>query len=174
MKHLFTCTAISLLLMLISGCASYKLGSLGHPQLETVAVGEIRNDSREPYAATYLKQKLPAEFMNDGSLKVVSSSSADATVHARIVNTTLYGKGGSEIEEGEEQVFRSTIFGLRVDVAYQVTRRGRDTPLLTERTISAEATFTEELDQTVARRLALEAALSEAAARIVQGVTEAW
>jgi hypothetical protein len=167
---------LALLLQATSGCRHYQRGSLAHPQLKSIAIGDVENRTQEPALGPVLKQKLPARFMTDGSLQVLPRDEADAVVITRILAVELRGKGSNQVETGDtaQRIYRSSIFGARVRVAYRVIAARNGAPLLAEQIVEGNASFTVEIDPTVTREKALATALADAADNVVTGVTEAW
>ena len=60
-----------LLLMLLSSCG-YHMGSMMHPQIKTVAIAEVRNETREVLASAIMRKQIAERFQFDNSLKISS------------------------------------------------------------------------------------------------------
>lgn len=174
--HGLALVGLVVLLQAAWGCRHYQSGSLAHPQLKSIAIGAVENRTQEPTLGPVLKQKLPARFMTDGSLQVLPRDEADAVVETRIVSVELRTKGSNKVETGDEaqRIYRSSIFGARVQVAYRVMAARTGATLLAEQIVEGEALYTVEIDPTVTRERALAAALVDAADKVVTGVTEGW
>ena len=58
-------------------CGCYHMGSMMHPQIKTIAISTIRNDTREPLLTELARTQIAARFQSDNSLKLVSKEEAD-------------------------------------------------------------------------------------------------
>ena len=74
-------SAVLLSALLLPGCG-YHLGSIAHPQIKTVAVADVKNETYEVMAATLLRNILTERFQFDNSLKLTSMDKADCIVYA--------------------------------------------------------------------------------------------
>ena len=92
--HKFVCFAIGLSLLLFASGCGYQIGSLMHPQIKTIAIAPVVNDTLAYNASAEMRNLLSEQFMRDGSLKVVSLSKADCQVFVRITQVAF-----SEITE---------------------------------------------------------------------------
>ncbi len=173
MIRLFVLAAAALF---AAGCARYHIGFIGHPQLQTIGVGTIDNHSRNPQAATTLRMKLPAAFMDDGTMQVVPIDEADAVVHLDITNIELTTKGSTKVEDGDDsqQIYRSSIYGVRAFVTWYVVYRRTGERIIPKHNTIGHATFTEEIDLARTRQQAVDVALADAARKIADGIGEAW
>jgi hypothetical protein len=165
-------------LILAGGCARYHTGSVMHPDVRTIAIPAVANDTDEPRLGSLAQSKLRAGFSRDGSLRVLDDeSAADCVLDATVVSYAYRSRGqvrtGSDDDE-QEDVYVSAIYAVTVTIRYQVTQPGQDEPLLTWRTAVGEAEFSELPDLEVARADAWRIALADAAEGVVYGVTEAW
>ena len=75
MKFLFYSLVLTATLF-CAGCG-YKFGSTMHPQITSVAVAPVTNETLSYNASAVLRQKLTELFTTDGSLKLKSIGNAD-------------------------------------------------------------------------------------------------
>ena len=61
------------------------MGSMMHPQIKTIAISAVRNDTREPLLTELARQQIAARFQSDNSLKLVSKEEADCILYVRLV-----------------------------------------------------------------------------------------
>lgn len=167
MKNLFLLTAA----LLISGCG-YRIGTLAHPQLHSVAVAPVTNETLTYNAAAILRSKLTESFVTDGSFKLKTISTADCIVYARILNVTFTDISG-RISTSDDD-FLPDEWKVVVDVEFSVIIPGRAKPLIGPRKISGTAEFVGEADLENARTNGVRQALYNAARVIVNNTTEAW
>ena len=156
--------------MLLSGCG-YKLGYISHPQLSTVAVAPVGNDTLSYNAAAILRQKLTEVFTTDGSMKLKSLSKADCIVYAKITKIS-YAESSGRLSDDDD--FLPDEWKVTAEVEFSVVLPGRAKPLIGPKKISGSAEFIRDADLENARTNGLNQALFDAARTVVSNVTEAW
>ena len=67
----FFLSVIALTVLLLPGCG-YHLGSIAHPQIKTVAIAEVKNETYEVLAASLLRSILAERFQFDNSRTLTS------------------------------------------------------------------------------------------------------
>lgn len=154
----------------LSGCG-YRLGYINHPQISSVAVAPVINDTLSYNASAVMRQKLTEVFTTDGSLKLKSLSKADCIVYARIVKVN-YSENTGRLSDDDD--FLPIEWKVTVDVEYSVVIPGRGKPLIGPANVSGNAEFIADVDLENARTNALNQALFAASRTIVSNVTEAW
>lgn len=159
-----------LLMVLISGCG-YRIGSLMHPQIKTVAVAPVGNETLMYNLSPQLRNMLIEAFQSDGSLKVVQESQADCIVYAKVTGVSFSEIAWSESNKDE---FLPNEWGVNLTAKVAVMIPGRSAPLLAERTISGSASFTSGPDLEASRTYAVRQACYDAAKKMVVQLTEAW
>ena len=161
-----------LFLVLTSGCG-YRIGSLMHPQIKTVAVAPVGNDTLMYNLSPQLRNMLIESFQSDGSLKVVQESQADCIVYAKVTSVSFNEIAWSESDK-KNDTFLPNEWGVRLSASVAVMIPGRAAPLLAERTITGSATFTSGPDLEASRTYAVRQACYDAAKKMVIQLTEAW
>ena len=167
-------TALILIAAAFCGCG-YKIGNLGHPQLKSVAVAPVVNDTLAYNAAANLRGLLNETFQTDGTLKLTGMNKADCIVYARITSV-----GFSEISWGSRDnangtnSFTPNQWLVKLAVEYSVIIPGRALPLLQAQQVTATAEFMSGPDIEISRNYAIKQACFVAAKKIVSEITEAW
>ncbi len=161
-----------LLPLLFSGCG-YHIGasSLVHPQIKSIAVGEIKNDTLEPLAASIMRQQLCERYMFDGALKLKNKADADCILSGTIrsvKNTTI------REDDTDNDIYRPAEFRLEVELEYSVIIPGRGEQLFPTRTVRGGANYQILADPTISRQNALKQACYNTAKLAVEYTTEAW
>lgn len=169
MKKFYSVFAAAALIF-FSGCG-YKFGSLMHPQITSVAVAPVTNESLFYNASAVLRQKLTEVFTTDGSLKLKSIGSADCIVYARILKITFKETSG-HIRDDDD--FLPNEWTVSAEIEYSVILPGRAKPLLGPRTVTGHAEFVSDADLENARTNGMRQAMFDAAKTIVMNLTEAW
>lgn len=170
MKKLFI-TSIALLALFFSGCG-YKVGSLMHPQIKTIAIAPVSNDTMMYNVAAQMRGLLAECFQSDGSLKLVSEGTADCILYAKVTDAKFSQVSWSSSNDDEE--FLPNQWGVTVSAKITVMLPGRADPLIKETSISGSSQFSGGPDLETSRTSAVRQACFEAAKQAVSKVTEAW
>ena len=157
---------------LFSGCG-YRIGarSLVHPQIKSIAVGEIKNDTLEPLAGSIMRQQLCERYMFDGALKLKNKGDADCILYGTIrsvKNTTI------REDDNDNDIYRPAEFRLEVELEYSVVIPGRGQQLFPTRTVLGGANYQILADPMISRQNALKQACYNTAKLAVEYTTEAW
>ena len=162
------------LVCVVSGvsCGYYHMGSMMHPQIKTIAISTIRNDTREPLLTELARTQIAARFQSDNSLKLVSKEEADCILYVRLVNVTSsmlrYNPGYVEDE------YRPAEFRVNLSAEMEVLIPGRSEPLIKKRSVSGGANYQYNVDPQVGRYYGLRQACYDLGGQIVEYTTEAW
>ena len=155
-----------------SSCGYYHMGSMMHPQIKTIAISTIRNDTREPLLTELARTQIAARFQSDNSLKLVSKEEADCILYVRLVKVDSsmrrYNPGY------EEDEYRPAEFHLNLTAEMEVLIPGRSEPLISKRTVSAGANYQYNVDPQVGKYYGLRQACFDLGGEIVEYTTEAW
>ncbi len=155
-----------------ASCGYYHVGSMMHPQIKTIAISTIRNDTREPLLTELARNQIAARFQSDNSLKLVSKEEADCILYVRLVSVTnsmlRYNPGY------EEDEYRPAEFHVSLSAEMEVLIPGRSEPLIKKRTVSGGANYQYNVDPQVGRYYGLRQACYDLGGQIVEYTTEAW
>ena len=163
---------------LLVGC-QYRWGSMMHPQIRSIAIGNVTNATREPQLEGRLKAKLADRIMVDGSLALTTVAKADSILVANIRSVTYETIASTKqrdenARQEDKDEYQSTLFRATVLVDVTVNLAGSETPLVATRTVRGIGDYNRLPDFQVARRAAYDLALRDAAAKAVAEITEAW
>ena len=168
-------TAILLFAMisaLLAGCG-YKFGSLAHPQLETIAVAPVTNDTLAYNAAAVLRGMLSERITTDGSLTLKSRSQADCILYARISDVQYKALGYGTTTLGDD-TYMPDEWRCTITVEYSVIIPGRGKPLIASKTVTGKSDFVPGPDLETGRINALRQAAFDASKTIVSNIVEGW
>jgi len=162
-----------------AGCLGYRRGSLMHPQIKTVAVGEFTNRTPDADLGVLLRRHLAEHFMTDGSLTLVTRDRADAVVRGRIVNCRSQAVGSSrrrpaQARDSDSDTYQPAIVRIELEVEYELIQPSTGRTLGRKRSVEGTADFSQLPDIHVARQLGIRQAASAAAQKMVAAITEAW
>ena len=175
MKKFWSVLAFSVVLLL-NGCG-YSIGSLMHPEIKTVAIAPVGNDTLVYNIAGPMRNVLSECFMSDGSLKVTSEKNADCIVYVRIKSVNFSSVSCSSkanYSKDDEDAFLPNLWSASVSCDMIVMIPGRAKPLLSVNGVSGSATFTGGADLETSRANGVNQACYQAAKKIVSQLVEAW
>lgn len=160
--------------ILTAGCG-YQVGSLMHPQIQSIAVAPVVNETLAYNAAAQVRGILCEQFVTDGSLKLVNESTADCVLYARVTGITFAESSWSTYSsEQDDDRYIPNEWQVGVTIEYTVIIPGRLEPLVPTSTASGTAIFMSGPDMETSRTNGLRQAILAAGKSIVAGVTEAW
>lgn len=172
-RHLAALLMSAAALSLLCGCG-YRIGTMGHPQIHTIAIAPVKNDTTVYNLAWILRNVLVEQFMLDGTLKAVDEKKADCILYARIVSSTVRVVSEKHKYDRSSGSFEPDEWAITVNAEYSVIIPGQKKPLIPLRTVSGSANYQSPGDVDAARRRAASQACREAAQEIVEFTTEAW
>ena len=153
-------------------CGYYHMGSMMHPQIKTIAISTIRNDTREPLLTELARTQIAARFQTDNSLKLVSKEEADCILYVRLVDVkTTVSRYKPSYEEEE---YRPSEFHVTLNAEMEVLIPGRSEPLIRKRSVSGSANYQFNVDPQVGKYYGLRLASFDLGGEIVEYTTEAW
>lgn len=171
-KILSACTPILCCILSASFCGCYHMGSMMHPQIKTIAISTIRNDTREPLLTELARNQIAARFQSDNSLKLVSKEEADCILYVRLVKvtTTMRRYNPSYVDDD----YRPAEFRVILGAEMEVLIPGRSEPLIPKRVVSGSANYQYNVDPQVGKYYGLRQACYDLGGEIVEYTTEAW
>ena len=172
MKNIICKLFLSVSFILLLSSCGYQVGSLMHPQVKTIAVAPIKNETRYPFLSAFMRGSLCEQYQLDGSLKVKQLDTADCIIFGRIIDVQV--RGSSEDSYDGEQTYRAAEWNVRVTMEFVVMIPGRKKPLVAKRRVVGTANFQVMADQAITKRRGIQQACRDAAKKAVVYTTEAW
>ena len=166
-------TVICGILLLTAGCG-YQIGVRGmmHPQIQTIAIAPVVNNTLEPLASDQLRMQLAGAFQTDGALKLKRLSNADCIIYPVITSVVNETVEDASFDGGV--TYRPEKFRLTVTVQFKVVIPGSGSMLLNNGKAVGRAEYEVLADPATARQSALKYACFQASKSIVTQLTEAW
>ena len=156
--------------MSLCGCG-YRIGSLMHPQIESIAIAPVTNETVAYNLAPQVRGLLCETFQQDGSLQLRRESNADCILYARITSIKFSSSTWSSTYDDDNYV--PTEWRVNVTIEYTVVIPGELKPLAKGKQ-TGSATFMTGADMETGRTNGIRLAAFDAAKKIVHRVTEAW
>ena len=171
LKKVLLFAVIPLLYLAVSGCG-YHLGSVMHPQVNTIAIAPIKNETLEEWATPCMRQALAEQFELDNSLKVKTVEEADCVLYGRVTKIRTTGIGFDSTNN--QQTYTPAEFGLEITFEFNVIIPGRSKSLINTRRVTGVAAYQVTADNEIARRRGIQMACRDAAQKAVIYTVEAW
>lgn len=171
-KAVAVCVLAVCCVLFAASCGYYHMGSMMHPQIKTIAISAIRNDTREPLLTELARQQIAAQFQSDNSLKLVSKEEADCILYVRIVSVSNSMRRYKPSYEDDD--YRPAEFHISVSAEMEVLVPGRSEPLIKKRKVSGDSNYEYNVDPQVGRYYGLRQACFDLGGQIVEYTTEAW
>ena len=162
--------ALAAFLMLLCGCG-YRIGSLMHPQINSIAVAPVVNETVVYNLAPQVRSLLCETFQQDGSLQLRRESNADCIIYARITKVTFSESTWSSTYDDQNYV--PTEWKVGVTIEYTVVVPGELKPLAKGKA-TGEASFMAGADMEAGRANGTRLAAFDASKKVVHSVTEGW
>lgn len=159
----------ALALLLLPGCASYKLGSMLPDDISSVYVPTIINQSNEPLVESTITQAVVVQLQRDGSLEVLGKNQADAELSITLHSYELSPIGYNRDRETQADEYRALL-----TASVMMTRKTDGKVIAENPRIRGDATFPFSSDLTTTKREALPLAAADLAHDIVEFIVEAW
>jgi len=169
-KH-FSIAFASFCALLLTSCG-YHIGSTMHPQIKSIAIADVKNDTKELLLSSVLRGKIAEQIQTDGSLKLTSPGKADCILYCRIVRIST--SDGLETSVDGGMTYRPTEFTAVIEAEFTVLIPGQAEPLIPMRTVSGTSIFRYEADPAIGRQNGIRQACFQLSRKIVQYTTEAW
>ena len=163
--------ALCPVLMLMAGCG-YRIGSLMHPQINSIAIAPVTNETVGYNLGPQVRGLLCEVFQQDGSLELKRESTADCILYARVVEVKFSKSSWSSIDDEDKYV--PIQWSVTISIEYSVVIPGELKPLVAKRKTSGSAKFMTGADMEAGRLSGVRQAALVAAKKIVSEVTEAW
>ena len=167
----FVISALAASLLLLSGCG-YRIGSLMHPQIDSIAIAPVINETVAYNLAPQVRGLLCEAFQQDGSLRLRRESNADCILYARVIRVSVTKSSWSS--SNDEHKFVPVEWKVEIKIEYSVVIPGELKPLVSKREVGGSATFMTGADMETGRMSGVRQAALMAAKEIVSQVTEAW
>lgn len=157
--------------VLVAGCG-YSMGNLGNPQIKTIAIAHIKNQTYIPNMSEYMRKALHDRFQYDGSYKVVSIDRADCVLYGNIkkIEMTAYNTGYSK----EGITYITNEFGLIIQFEFSIVVPGQSKPLLPNTEVAGQSIMQMPTDYYTAQQNAMKQACLQTAIMTVSASTENW
>ncbi len=159
------------LALLPVGCG-YRIGSLMHPQIKSIAIAPVTNETVAYNVGPQVRGLLCEAFQQDGSLQLKRESNADCILYARVTSIKFNEIAWSNNYEDENYIPNQ--WRVTIKIEYSVVIPGNLAPLIPGRSASGAATFMTGADMEAGRYNGIRQAAFAAAKQVVSQVTEGW
>jgi outer membrane lipopolysaccharide assembly protein LptE/RlpB len=169
-KYLTT-TFLIFTALLLGGCG-YHMGVYGNPQIKTIAIAPITNDTSQIGASTHMKQALADRFQFDGTYKITNMNTADAILYGRISGIDVTAPSILTADDGV--TFMTKEYQIEVTFEYSLVIPGNTTPVVPQTEVSESSQFQVPVDLFPARESGISQACRKIAENVAWRCSEGW
>lgn len=171
MKKLLYCLLLPVAVCtILAGC--YNIGSVMHPQVKSIYISPVVNETLTPFAAAEMRGLLSEQFVIDGSLKVKDKKEADCILYCKVTDVKITEQAQQGYDSNRD--YRASEWLVSVTAEFTVIIPSHKEPLISKRTVSGSAVFSAFGDKNVMQTRGIRQACRGAAQMAVQYTTEAW
>ncbi len=158
-------------ILLLSGCANYRLGTGGQLSFRTLYVAPVVNQSNLPQAVAVVSTQLREAFLHDGRVILVNTpEEADATLTVRLVK---YGRDAQTRQTNDTGLTRKFDITLTAEASLRDNRNNK--ALFEKRKVEATRQIFTDNGQQLQAEYQNVTVLAEALAKNVRGATlDVW
>ena len=164
--------------LLFSACRGYHVGNLKHPDIDSIAVMPLENESNRPQLSIDVQAGLRMAIQGDGTYKLKSSEVADCIIYAKVLSGRTIGVGTTYRAESKDDNdgdnYGTTLYKYEITVEYTVLIPGQNRPLIKTAVATGENRFSAMPDIEQSRAFAAKIAADDVAKIIISSITEAW
>lgn len=121
-------------LVLVSGCAAYRLGTGGRLSFHSLYIAPVENKARLPQAVAVFSAELREAFLRDGRVQVVNSpDEAEATL---VVSLENFNRDVTSSRSDDTGLARK--FNLTLNAVCTLRDKQSEKPLFEKRTLSVD------------------------------------
>ena len=170
MRSLVQLSSLLMLAVLLTGCGTYRLGSMLPADIRTVYVPTFINNTTEPLIESEATQAAIQELQKDGSLRVVSTpEEADTLLVVTLINYELTPlKYETDLNTTADQ------YRLTLTAQVVLTRRTTNKVVAESPGVQGEADFPINGDFTTSKATGLPTAAQDLAHNIIGAIVETW
>ncbi len=168
------CSVMAVAGIFAGGCggSGYHMGSMAHPQIKTIAIAPVTNETVAYNVAADMRGMLCDQFMFDGSFKIKEQETADCIVYARVLSVVTAEVMSASYNN--DKTYQASEWSATVTVEFSVIIPGRKDPLVAKRVVTGTTNYQVQADVETNRRRGIMMACRDAAQQLVQYTTEAF
>lgn len=167
MKSLKFAALATAILAMAPACVHYHLGSMLPPDIRTVYVPTVQNQTDEPFLEQDTTSAIISQIQMDGSLKVVPESQADAVLD--VVLTRFWINAISYVYGSTAKEYR-----MNLKASIVLRRRSDNSVILESPAIEGWSDFEFTGDLTSSKAVALRPTAEDLGRRIINKVVMYW
>ncbi len=171
MFRFFSILSCALFLAAATAGCGYKIGFIKHPQLDSIAVAPVINETEIYNAASDMRMMMSEAIMQDGTYKLSDLRRADAILYITVQNIA-FGEAVRATVENEVE-YRPDEWRALMIVTYKLIVPGQGKPLLSGRK-EGHIRFQAGADVESGRLRAVRQVSYVTAQKIIQSITEGW
>lgn len=157
------------ILLLLCGCAGYRLGSMLPSDIHTVYMPTCVNKTTEPLIEQDVTRAILSRIQMDGSLRIAPEETADTVLAVTLIRFWL---DPVSYKSGDSATANQYRMSLRA--SYALRRRADNSVVAQSAGVTGWYDFDFVGDMTTSKNVALKPAAEDLGRRIVNGIVQAW
>lgn len=169
MNRLLAPLAPLLALLLLSGCAGYRLGSMLPADIRTVHMPSCINNTSEPLIEQDVTRAILSQIQIDGSLRVADADTADSILEVTLIQFWLDPVAYAKDESSTANQYR-----MSIRAAFVLRRRADNSVVVESPGVTGWYDFDFAGDMTSSKAVALRPAAEDLGRRILNRIVQYW
>jgi outer membrane lipopolysaccharide assembly protein LptE/RlpB len=169
MKRLLAPLSALAALVLLSGCAGYRLGSMLPADVRTVHMPTCENNTSEPLIEQDVTRAILSQIQIDGSLRVADADTADSILEVTLIQFWLDPVAYAKNESSTANQYR-----MSIRAAFVLRRRADNSVVVESPGVTGWYDFDFAGDMTSSKAVALRPAAEDLGRRIVSRIVQYW
>lgn len=150
------------------GCTTYELGSALPPDIESLHIPPVINQTGEPLLETEVTRALLRELQRDGTLRVADAETADARLDVTLVKFET-----APVRYERDDTRTAAEYRMLIAAQVHLTRKTDEAPMM-QRVMHGDTTFQFFGDMATSKSTAIPDASRDLAHDIIESMVEYW
>ena len=164
-------TVLCAMLMTLCSSCGYHIGFIKHPQIDSLAVAPVINQTTSYNAASDMRMMMSEVIMQDGTYKLADQKYADGILFLTVTSIAFTEFDDASVERDRQ--YKPSEWRTTVKVSYKLLIPGSGKPIITG-TARGSAQFQASVDLESVRLRSARQACYEADKKIIYQVSEGW
>ena len=157
------------LLLLVAGCANYRLGSMLPADIRTVSMSTCENKTSEPLIEQEVTRAILSQIQMDGSLRVASEDDADVVLE---ITLNRFWLDPVSYESGSASTANQ--YRMSIKASFALVRRADRSVVVESPSVTGWYDFDFAGDMSSSKAVALRPAADDLGRRIVSQIVQYW
>ncbi len=159
-------------IILFSAGCGYNVRTISNPQINSIAIAPIKNETIYPNVSEHMRDALAEAFQVDGSYKVSNIYDADCILYGKVKDIKIRAV---DLRSGATGViFVTKQFSMAIKFEFTVIIPGEASAVVGTTSVTGTAQYDIPLDQFTAQQNGIKQSSWDTANKAVWACTESW